>query len=222
MQYCCCTAFARIDWLHALGYAVLLIDFQSSGESSGDGITFGLREASDATAAVAYLRRRLPDERLGIIGTSMGGAATLLAKPPLRVDAIVLEQVYPSIDEAVKDRVRIHFPAATWLSPLLLTSLSWRTGIQPAQLRPIDQIAHVGTPKLLLAGNADRHTRIDESLAMYAAAAPPKQLWVVPGAQHVDLYHYAGDEYRRRVGLFLSTWLRQPTRADGEGKPVGS
>ena len=213
----------RARWLHELGYSVLLIDFQAAGESSGQWITFGLREADDAASAVDYLRSRLPHERIGIIGTSMGGAATLLASPPLRVDAMVLEQVYPSIDRAVADRLMIHLGGATWLSPLLLKSFAWRTGIEAEQLRPIDHIAHVEVPKLLVVGSADRHTHLDESMAMYAAAAAPKELWIVNGARHVDLYRYGGDGYRQRVGAFLTKWLRPhgpQTVPDAKGSPA--
>jgi pimeloyl-ACP methyl ester carboxylesterase len=83
----------RARFLRAAGYAVLLIDFQGSGESPGKAITFGYREAADVKASLRYLRQRLPGERVGIIGTSMGGAATILAEPDVDADAVVLEQV---------------------------------------------------------------------------------------------------------------------------------
>ncbi len=208
----------RARWLHALGYAVLLIDFQASGESSGDAVTFGWREAKDAAAAVAYLRSRAPGERIGVIGTSMGGAATLLADPPLSVDAVVLEQVYPTIDQATRNRIAIYLGShMTWLAPAMLTPTSWRLGLRPEQLRPIERISAFAPPKLIVGGDADRHTLPTETMAMYAAAAAPKQLWIVHGAEHVDLYHYAGDDYRQRVGAFLQRWLRPNDDAAAKG-----
>lgn len=205
----------RARWLHGLGYGVLLIDFQASGESNGRWITFGAYEAGDAAAAVNYLRSRAPDERIAVIGTSMGGAASLLAQPPLQIDAMVLEQVYPDIDRAVQDRLRIHLGGATWLAPWMLRWLAWRTGVREDMLRPIDRIGHVDVPKLLVVGSADRHTRLDESMAMYAAASAPKELWVVHGAQHVDLYHYDTLGYEQRVSNFLSRWLGNTARDAG-------
>lgn len=202
----------RAQWLHGLGYGVLLIDFQASGESSGRWITFGAYEAGDAVAAIAYLRFRSPDERIAVIGTSMGGAAALLARPPQKVDAMVLEQVYPDIDHAVQDRLRIHLGGATWLAPWMLQWLAWRTGVREDMLRPIERIGHVDVPKLLVVGSADRHTRLDESMAMYAAASAPKELWIVRGAQHVDLYNYDTLGYRQRVAGFLSRWLGNSPR----------
>lgn len=95
---------ARI--LHASGFSVLLFDFQAHGESPGKRITFGYLEALDAEAAVAFARQRLPGERIGAVGTSLGGAAALLGPAPLPVDALVLESVYPDIRSATANRIR--------------------------------------------------------------------------------------------------------------------
>jgi pimeloyl-ACP methyl ester carboxylesterase len=199
----------RARFLHAAGYAVLLIDFQGSGESPGNAITFGYREAADVKASLGYLHQRLPGERVGIIGTSMGGAATILAEPGVDADAVVLEQVYPTIRQATEDRLAIHLgPMGPWLAPVLLMTLHSHLGIYPNQLRPIDHIAHLSMPKLLIVGDRDRDTTIAESYAMFVAATGPKELWVVHGARHVDLYGYVGADYQVRVLKFFNTWLR--------------
>jgi hypothetical protein len=56
------------------------------------------------------------------------------------------------------------------------------------------------------------HTRLVESRAMFLAAGANSTLWIVPGARHVDLYQYAGDDYRRHVGEFLDQGLHQVGR----------
>lgn len=200
----------RARWLHDLGYSVLLIDFQAAGESHGKAVTFGYRESQDANAALDWLKLQVPGERVGIIATSMGGAAVLLAKPTMQADAIVLEQVYPTIQDALRDRLSLHLGSAgPWLTQPFLITMHEMLGIDPQQLRPIDHIGTVTAPKLLIAGDADMHTRLNESYAMYVAAGANSSLWIVPGARHVDLYRYAGDEYRRRVGDFLDTMLER-------------
>ena len=98
---------ARARMLHKHGFSVLLFDFQAHGESPGRHITFGYLEAKDARAAFDYLRRVMPKERIGIVGMSLGGAAAILADPPLEADAIVLEAVYGSIDMAIENRLAI-------------------------------------------------------------------------------------------------------------------
>ncbi len=69
---------ARIRFLHDAGYAVLSLDFQSHGESLGTRITFGRLEALDAEAAIAWTKEKLPGEKIGVIGVSLGGAAAVL------------------------------------------------------------------------------------------------------------------------------------------------
>ncbi|HKT08603.1 MAG TPA: alpha/beta hydrolase [Gemmatimonadaceae bacterium] len=198
----------RARFLMGAGYGVLLFDFHAEGESSGRRITFGATEAADAAAAVAYLRRRAPGERIGAIGVSMGGAAALLGKAPLDVDALVLESVYPTIDAAVRDRLAAHAgPLGTVLGPLFLAQLRPRFGIDPAALRPIDRIAQVHVPLLVMAGTADRDTHLDEAQALFARAHEPKTFWAVPGAGHEDLHAFDPSDYERRVLAFFGATL---------------
>lgn len=198
----------RATFLHDAGYTVLLIDFQAAGESPGRTITFGYQEAADVTASLRYLRQRVPDEHIGIIGTSMGGAATILSGPDVDASAVILEQVYPTIDEAIRDRLAIRLgPAGRLLSPVLLAALHPFLGVYPEQLRPIDRIGQLSMPKLLIVGDRDEHTPLDESYAMLKAAKGPKAIWVVHGARHVDLYRYVGAEYKTRVLRFFDGFL---------------
>jgi pimeloyl-ACP methyl ester carboxylesterase len=204
----------RARFLHRAGYSVLVPDFQAHGETRGEHVTFGALESRDAAASLAYLRARLPGERVGVIGISMGGAAALVGGGPLRADALVLESVYPTIHDALRDRLRV------WLGPLrslasvgsdmLLRSVSGRIGVRPEELRPIDRIGSVVTPLLVAAGTADRYTTLAESRALFARACAPREFWAVPGAAHEDLHAYAGPEYETRVGGFLAAQLRAP------------
>jgi fermentation-respiration switch protein FrsA (DUF1100 family) len=202
----------RALFLHALGYTVFLIDMQAHGESEGgQWITFGDLESRDAAAAVEYLRHEVPGERVGIIGISMGAAATVLAEKPLGVDAVVLESMYPTIEDAVEDRLRMEpGPWAVPAAPLLIALAGLRIGVSPQRLRPIDHVAQLGAPLLLLHGAIDHHTHIEEAKAVFAAAAEPKTIWIVEGAAHVDLHHFAKQEYEARVGGFLAKYLRHP------------
>lgn len=198
----------RARFLHALGYSVLMPDFRAHGESSGAHTTFGALESRDAQAAACLLHSLAPHERVAAIGVSLGGAAALLGHRPLSVDALVLESVYPTIDQAAKNRLRAWFgPIGSWLAPSLVRELEPTVGVDPAELRPIDHIAEVRVPVLMAAGSADRYTPIDESKALFARLAPPKEFWEVDGAAHVDLYDYTPAEYQRRITAFLQRTL---------------
>ena len=200
----------RARFLAAAGYSLLLFDFQAHGESPGHHITFGYLESKDAQAAVAFLRTNAPGEKIGVVGVSLGGAATLLATPPLNADAMVLEMVYPTIDQAVGDRLALRL--GNWsrtLTPLLTWQLKLRSGITARDLRPIDHVNDLRMPKLFIAGSKDMHTTIEESRELFSAASEPKDLWVVNGAKHQDLHTFAKTEYEQRVLAFFAQKLKQ-------------
>ena len=198
----------RARFLADQGYGVLLIDMQAHGESPGEHITSGHREKLDVAAAVDFVKGRHPDHRIGIDGWSLGGAATLLAVP-LGVDAIVLESVYPTISEAVYDRVEIRLgPLKHLVAPALLCQLKPRLGIAPSDLRPIDFVSRVGCPLLVLAGDADVHTPLEETQRMFAEAEEPKRLVVFENAAHEDLMAFDQKLYETEVGGFFEAYLK--------------
>jgi fermentation-respiration switch protein FrsA (DUF1100 family) len=201
---------ARALYLRRQGLATLAIDLPAHGESPAPRITFGANESRGAAAALAWLARRCTGERIGAIGVSLGAASLVLARPEPAPAAVVLESMYPTIEEAVADRLAAHAgaPAAT-LAPILLWQVPWRLGVTTAQLHPIDGLPALRSPLLIAAGDADRHTTLAETQRLFAAArSPDKTLWIIPGAAHVDLYRYAPVAYEDKVGAFLRARLR--------------
>ena len=206
----------RAEFLRQAGYSTLLIDFQATGESPGGRITFGWLERLDVLAAVQYLKTRMPGQPIGVIGTSLGGAAAVLAAPPLDVQAAVLEAVYPSIDLAVGNRVeKVLGKRGRWLAPVLLSQLRPQLGVSAADLRPVDHIARLNCPILMIGGTIDRNTTLDDTRLLFAAARDPKELWLIPNAAHVDFQRFASDEYRRRIIAFLANALGRARATSG-------
>jgi uncharacterized protein len=198
----------RARLFSAAGYAVLLIDFQSGGESPGEAITYGFLERHDAIAAVVYLRRRMPQARVGVIGVSMGGAAAVLAGNQLNADAVVLEAVYSTLSQAVSNRLTMRFgPWAAALTPLLTAQTRLRLGFSVDDLQPLSTIRDINAPVFIISGAQDLHTTLDETESMAAAAAEPKRLWVIRNAAHIDLYAHAGPEYAGQVLGFFDQYL---------------
>jgi uncharacterized protein len=181
----------RMRLLRDAGYSVLAFDFQAHGESPGERITFGFLESRDARAAVAFLRERLPGERIGAIGISLGGAAALIGDDPLQVDALVLESVYPDIESAIADRLEIRLGAlGRLMAPLYVLLMEPIIGVPSDRLRPIERIGEAA-PVLIVSGTDDRHTTIAETRKTFERAREPKALWGVKGAAHVDLLRHA-------------------------------
>ena len=157
----------------------------------------------------------MPQERIGAIGTSLGGAAALLGARPLAVNALVLESVYSDIKPAVVNRISVAIGASVGnivAQPLefaLELLLPPMLGVTAGDLRPIDHIAAVAAPVLVASGTRDDRTTIAEASAMFDRAKHPKTFWAVAGARHVDLEAYAPEDYRQRVLPFLKANLQR-------------
>ena len=197
----------RAKLFYHAGYSVLLIDLQAHGESPGEHITVGHLERHDVAAAVDFVRNKTPDHAIVVVGRSLGGAAALLGSP-LGIDALVLESVYPTIEEAVDNRIRMRLGSlSNVITPLLVWQLPLRLGISPDKLRPIDHMASIGCPVLVMAGDQDRHTTSAETRRMFEAAKEPKELVFFEGAGHEDLLAYDPHQYGTAVLGFLARHL---------------
>ena len=204
----------RAKFLYRHGYSIVMIDLQAHGESPGEHITIGHLERHDARAAVEYAREQHPNEPLTVIGVSLGGASALLASP-LDIDALIIESVYPDINAAVHNRVTARLGSFAWLpAELLLVQLEPLIGVAPDQLRPIDKLHDVDCPIFVISGLEDAHTTAKETRQMFQSAIEPKQLWLVPEAEHVDLHALDPEEYERRVLDFLRKYARRIPVAD--------
>ena len=195
----------RARFLRRAGYSVLLIDFQATGETNGDHITFGWKESRDVNAAVDFIHAVDPQDHVAIIGSSLGGVAALLATPPLRVNALILESVYPTIEIATRNRMENYLgPIGRMFASLFLTQLHRWIGVPPSQLHPIDHVAAVNCPVFIMSGEKDRITRPADTQMLLEHARSSTQLWYVPNAGRVDLHHAARTEYETRVLAFLA------------------
>jgi fermentation-respiration switch protein FrsA (DUF1100 family) len=142
----------------------------------------------------------------------IGGAAALLATPPLRIDALILEEVYPTIEIATRNRLENYVGVfGRALTPVLLSQLQWRLGVSPSDLRPVDHMENVDCPIFIISGEKDTNTRPTDTRMLVERARNPKEVWFVPNAAHVDLHRAARREYETRVLAFLakSAHIRQ-------------
>ena len=200
-------------WLNGLGYAVLAIDFRGHGGSAPAPRTFGLYEARDAAAALTFLRANAPDRRVGVIGTSLGGAAALLGDDgPLPVQAMVLQAVYPDLSRAITNRIArvAGWPFARIGEPLL-SYQSWpRYGVPPSRFAPINGLRRFRGPVLIIGGTADKNTTVADTIALYRAAPGTKELWLLKGVGHAATGSVFTNDYRNRVQALFATSLGPP------------
>ncbi len=197
----------RARLLQSEGYASILIDLQAHGETQGERITVGHLEKQDVSAAVSYAKELYPELPVGVIGISLGGASALLSSP-LQVNALIIESVFPTLENAVHNRVKSKLNWLSWVpSKLLLAQVSLRLGISPEEVRPIDFVEKVDCPLFIISGKRDHHTTEKESLDMFNKAMKPKQIWLVDNAAHVDMMDFSTEEYSQRIVTFLDAFM---------------
>jgi len=199
---------SRARFLQSAGYDVLLFDFQAHGESTGEQITFGHLESLDAEAAYDYLEDRLCNPTIGVIGVSLGGASALLGEVKEKAKVMILESVYPSIEEAIDNRLGIYMGMiGSYFSPLLTLQLEPRLGVGLNDLKPIENMKDVNGAVLIISGEIDRHTTVKESKEMFFMVKASKELWLVKGKGHIDFSETLGEVYEEKVLDFLEEWM---------------
>ncbi len=202
----------RARLFRAAGFGVLMVDGRGHGESPRARVTYGWHERLDAAAAVAYVRRRRPDTRVGVVGVSLGGAGAALAGAHLGADAVVLESVFATLDQATRTRVqRWAGPASSALLAAFRRQAPQRLGAPVDSVAPVRSIPRLGAPVLIASGSRDPFTPEAETRALFAAAAEPRRLWIVEGAGHEDLFAEDPAGYRAHVLAFLTETLEEGT-----------
>lgn len=185
------------------GFNVCLFDYRGHGSSEGHFTSLVYFERGDLLCALDYLRTR-GIERVGLMGFSMGGAVSLAAAPlsPMVV-AVASDSTFAELSQIISNAARERGMPAILASGLghlveLLAALRLHANLFSAD--PIRSIGRISPrPVLIMHGTADEAVPVSEAYRLYAAANEPKDLWIVPGANHRMIEQVAGDEYRRRI-----------------------
>jgi len=194
--------------LSAAGYGVLAFDWPGLGDSGGH-ILWGADAGQALVAALDWLSRR-PDvdpRRIGGLGFSMGGfIMARVAATDLRLRALVLEGTPSSFD----DYLRVHNRHWGLLSEWPARWALRHSGLLHPALDPERLLSAIAPrPILLIGGTADGE--IPELLVRknYEAAGAPKELWIVPNADHGNYVAVAPSEYPRQlIDFFAAELLR--------------
>jgi fermentation-respiration switch protein FrsA (DUF1100 family) len=119
--------------------------------------------------------------------------------------ALVLESVYPTIEEAVRNRLESKVGKVFGvMAPLLYLQIPLRVGIPIEQLRPIDALKSVKVPVYVIGGSLDRSTTPMETQRMYDSIMSNKRLWIVEGAAHQDIYAFSRNIYEQKIREFIA------------------
>jgi pimeloyl-ACP methyl ester carboxylesterase len=204
------------NFLWKAGHTVLAFEYYGHGSHVGTPVTLGYREMEDFLGAIDYAQLRAPNTRLGVLGYSMGAAIAIMcsATEPA-VEAIVADSAFATHSSVVDYNVRraLHLPSApfAWLADYLL---GWRAGYHFCQVEPLRDVAHLSPrPILFIHGGKDSIVDPLDAPLLFAAAQEPKELWIVPEADHCGAYFADRPLYVKKMTEFFAEHLqRQPLR----------
>lgn len=196
------------------GYDVLLFDLRGHGESEGHRLSGGYFERQDVLGAYDFLLQRgATPGQVGVLGLSMGaGIAIMAAAREAGIAAVVADTPFADIDDRISREAALRTPLPEGLVPLFLPPARLFAdlfyGIDLGDLKPARDVRRLSYPVLLIHGEADERTPVSQSEKVYANAPQGSELWVVPGAGHLDAFRDHPDEYMQRVLAYFDGRLR--------------
>lgn len=198
-----------VSWLPAQGYTVLALDYRGYGTSGGERDIDGAH--ADAQAALAWLVARGAELTgpLIVFGQSIGASIAIrtVAASPERghVAALISDSGFSSYRRIAREKL-----ALLWLTWPLQWPLSFLMSDRYAAIDVVAQISPI--PLLILHGDADVVVDVSHAQRLYDAAREPKDLWIVPGGNHIDA------TLHKPVRQRLLDYLRMVADANGAGR----
>ena len=197
-----------------LGYNILLPDLHAHGGSAGDAVQMGWLDRLDVLQWMDKANELFGDStRMVVHGISMGAATTMMVSgeeglPPY-VKCFVEDCGYTSVWDEFRGELKNQFGLPAF--PLLDVA-SWLCGLRYGwtfrEASALEQVKRCTLPMLFIHGNADTFVPTWMVHPLYEAKPAPKELWLVPGAEHAVSYKENKVEYTRRVQDFTGKYVR--------------
>jgi len=162
------------------GYNIFTFDWRGFGESDKWDIAQDdlccTEFLTDYAAAIDFVKKQpeVDSEKIGLMGFSTGAYlsfAMIAARDD--ISAYIGRALITSLDDLVANLQKVS-PDRKFAAPQKY----------PEKLLPIQAANKVGTPVFLIVGEEDDRTPVWMSEKVYNELKGPKELWIVPGAEH--------------------------------------
>ncbi len=198
--------------LYGNGFNIFLYDSRQHGESEGYYCTYGFYEKHDVSAVISYLQSRkdIKVGKIGIFGTSMGGAVAIQAAAiDPRIACVVSEGSYTALRIVFVDyQKRIIKLPWHFLRNIALVQSQKMANFKARLVAPIEDIKRVHVPVLIVHGKNDSFIKSNYSKLLYDAANEPKQLLLIDGAEHTNVWEIGGQIYENSITTFFREHLK--------------
>ncbi len=195
-----------------LGFHILLPDLRYMGQSEGEAIQMGWLDRKDVLQWMDVANRLYGDStRMVVHGISMGAATAMMVSGeslPGYVACFVEDCGYTDVWEQFSKELKGRFGLPPF--PLMhvadrLCRLEYGWGFKEASA--LKQVAKCDLPMLFIHGDKDDYVPTEMAYRLYEAKPQPKELWIVPGADHARSYLLHTDEYTERIKAFTDKYI---------------
>lgn len=192
------------------GYNVVTYDQRSTNENTAERTTFGYWEKYDTIDCIDFVKTNAPGRKIGLWGTSFGGATA--------VQAAAYEDVQESLSFLILD---CPLSSMEWMleeamremdTGLPLSYMVWsgdmankrELGFSYEDADSAEAAKNITIPALIINSEADEITPYFMGRDIYeAVAGPDKELWTVPDSAHADVWIDYNEEYRNKLSELL-------------------
>lgn len=184
-----------VSWLPERGFNVFIFDYRGFGFSEGKTNIAGLYLDSDS--ALNFIRQypKINPERLVVLGQSLGGNNTIAVigrGNNKNIKAVVIDSTFYSYSSIANEKL--------WGGGLFLSN-KYSAYHYIANISPI--------PLLMLHGKEDTIIPYQHAERLFQLAKLPKQLILIPQANHVTTLH--SEEIRNTIVTFYKQSVVKPS-----------
>ena len=192
------------------GFSVLLFDFRARGKSGGHRSSEGDREQWDVLGAIDYVAERgIMVERIGLLGFSLGaGVALLVAAHEPRIPAVVSDSGFLDYMMDLQQLSVGPFRLPSWFA--IFVAFAGRIFFKAdfSKVAPAQVVEQVEQPILFIHGEEDSVIPAEETSTLHDISDnPADRIWIVPNAEHVNVYRKMPEAYVSRVSQFFQRYI---------------
>lgn len=195
----------RAAMIREMGYNTMLVDMMGAGESEGNQVTIGFKEAENVKDCYNYLVNK-GAKNIIIYGISMGAAASMKAIQDYQINPnkLILEAPFGSLYKAVTNRFDLvnapYFPMAQ----LVVFWGGIQYGFWGFGHAPVAYAKHISCPTLLMYGAKDKRVMRSEIDEIANNLQGKKAVAIYEQSGHVNFLYHNKEEWREDLSTFLS------------------
>lgn len=195
------------QFFHSNDCSVLYAEQRAQNQSEGEYITFGLLERYDCLDWIDWVNEKFGETvPIYLAGVSMGATTVLMASGlelPSNVRGIVADCGFTSPHAIWKHVVEHNLHLSYSLHDAQVEKMvQKRIKMSPQEYSTVDALKECQVPVLFIHGAEDSFVPVRMTYENYRACSAPKELLIVPGAEHGMSYIVEQEKYENTVRSF--------------------